>query len=243
MVDHLRTDHRQVAVDTADIGRAFADVVWYAERPMMRTAPAPLLELAHLVRRNGIKVVLTGEGADEIFGGYNLFREDKARRFWARQPQSPWRPNLLSSLYGYIKRDAKAEFLAARIPGARFFDIDAISDRTSSLPHMLPPPAQFASAVKKLGVGDGKKVICYDSAGLFSAARCWWMFKAMGHDDVAVLDGGLAKWQREGRPLEDGPPVPPQERHFTPRVRASAVMRRPAITRVSLLASATVRPA
>jgi len=121
------------------------------------------------------------------------------------------------------KRDAKAEFLAARIPGARFFDIDAISDRSSSLPHMLPPPAQFASAVKKLGVGDGKKVICYDSAGLFSAARCWWMFKAMGHDDVAVLDGGLPKWQREGRPLEDGPPVPPQERHFTPRVRASMV--------------------
>ena len=70
------------------------------------------------------------------------------------------------------KRDAKAEFRASHIPGARFFDIDALSDRASSLPHMLPPPAQFSSGVKKLGVGDGKKVICYDSAGLFSAARC-----------------------------------------------------------------------
>ncbi|MBL8791337.1 MAG: 3-mercaptopyruvate sulfurtransferase [Rhizobiales bacterium] len=121
------------------------------------------------------------------------------------------------------KRDARAEYLSVRIPGARFFDIDALSDRTSPLPHMLPAPAQFASGVKKLGVGDGKKVICYDSAGLFSAARCWWMFKVMGHDDVAVLDGGLPKWQREGRPLEDEMPVTPQERHFTPRVRASMV--------------------
>lgn len=122
-----------------------------------------------------------------------------------------------------VKRDAKADYLAARIPGARFFDIDALSDRTSPLPHMLPPPAQFASGVKKLGVGDGKKVICYDSVGLFSAARCWWMFKVMGHDDVAVLDGGLPKWLSEGRPTEDGPPAIPQERHFTPRVRASMV--------------------
>mgnify|MGYP001207743995 FL=1 len=121
------------------------------------------------------------------------------------------------------KRDAKAEFRASHIPGARFFDIDALSDRASSLPHMLPPPAQFASGVKKLGVGDGKKVICYDSAGLFSAARCWWMFKVFGHDDVAVLDGGLPKWLRENLPVEDGEPAPPQERHFTPRFHASMV--------------------
>jgi asparagine synthase (glutamine-hydrolysing) len=109
MVEHLQTDHRQIEVDGADIGRAFSDVVWYSERPIMRTAPAPLLRLAGLVRNTGIKVVLTGEGADEIFGGYNIFREDKARRFWARQPDSKWRPNLLSSLYGYIARDAKGE--------------------------------------------------------------------------------------------------------------------------------------
>jgi asparagine synthase (glutamine-hydrolysing) len=109
MVAHLQTDHRQIEVDGADIGRAFTDVVWYSERPIMRTAPAPLLRLAGLVRDTGIKVVLTGEGADEIFGGYNIFREDKARRFWAREPDSKWRPNLLSSLYGYIARDAKGE--------------------------------------------------------------------------------------------------------------------------------------
>ncbi len=109
MVAHLQTDHRQIEVDRADIGQAFSDVVWFAERPMMRTAPAPLLRLAGLVRENGIKVVLTGEGADEIFGGYNLFREDKVRRFWARNPQSSWRPMLLSKLYGYVQRDAKAD--------------------------------------------------------------------------------------------------------------------------------------
>ncbi len=121
------------------------------------------------------------------------------------------------------KRDARSEYLAARIPGARFFDIDGLSDAASSLPHMLPPPAQFASGVKKLGVGDGKKIICYDSVGLFSAARCWWMFKVFGHDDVAVLDGGLPKWQREGRPTDDGPPAAVQERHFTPQFRAMMV--------------------
>jgi thiosulfate/3-mercaptopyruvate sulfurtransferase len=121
------------------------------------------------------------------------------------------------------KRNAKAEFLAGHIPGARFFDIDGTAEPNTKLPHMLPSPAKFASDVKKLGVGDGKKIICYDAAGLFSAARCWWMFKVFGHDDVAVLDGGLPKWQRENRPLEDGPPVPAQERHFTPRFRVSMV--------------------
>ena len=85
------------------------------------------------------------------------------------------------------KRDAKAEFLAARIPGAQFFDIDLISDTESPLPHMLPRPEKFASHVRKMGIGDGKKVICYDSVGLFSAARVWWMFKVFGHNDVAVL--------------------------------------------------------
>ena len=109
MVRHLGTDHRQIDVDAGDIGAAFADTVWFAERPMMRTAPAPLLSLARLVRKNSIKVVLTGEGADEIFGGYNIFREDKVRRFWARQPDSAWRPALLSRLYGYVKRDPKTD--------------------------------------------------------------------------------------------------------------------------------------
>ncbi len=109
VVRHLQTRHRSVEVTGDDIGLALSDVVWYAERPMMRTAPAPLLRLSKLVRDSGIKVVLTGEGADELFGGYNIFREDKVRRFWARHPDSPWRPALLSKLYPYIERDAKTD--------------------------------------------------------------------------------------------------------------------------------------
>ena len=88
----------------------------------------------------------------------------------------------------------------AHIPGAQFFDIDEISDTETTLPHMLPTPEKFASRVRKMGIGDGKKVIVYDAAGLFSAARVWWMFRVFGHDDVAVLDGGLPKWKAEGPP-------------------------------------------
>jgi asparagine synthase (glutamine-hydrolysing) len=106
---YLATDHRHLEMDAADIGQAFAEVVWFAERPMTRTAPAPMLKLAGLVHDTGIKVVLTGEGADEVFGGYNIFKEDKVRRFWARSPESRWRPLLLSRLYGYVARDSKTE--------------------------------------------------------------------------------------------------------------------------------------
>lgn len=113
-------------------------------------------------------------------------------------------------------RDARVEFLERHIPGAVFFDIDEISDTNSTLPHMLPEPAKFASRVRRLGLGDGNRIIVYDGAGLFSAARVWWMFRAMGHRDVAVLDGGLPKWIAEGKPLDDMPPVA-RERHFTPR--------------------------
>ena len=91
-------------------------------------------------------------------------------------------------------RDAKKEFAAAHIPGAQFFDIDELSDTASSLPHMLPSPERFSSRMRRMGIGDGKRIVAYDSVGLFSAARAWWMFKVFGHDDVAVLDGGLKKW-------------------------------------------------
>lgn len=121
------------------------------------------------------------------------------------------------------KRDAKAEFQAARIPGAQFFDLDDISDTTTSLPHMLPSPEKFASRMRKLGIGDGKKVIAYDTAGLFSAARAWWMFRIFGHDDVAVLDGGFPKWKAEGRAVDEAPPGKPQERHFSARVQSMMV--------------------
>lgn len=121
------------------------------------------------------------------------------------------------------RRDAKAEFAAKHIPGARFFDLDAASDSETTLPHMLPSAEKFASVMKKLGAGDGKKIIAYDSVGLFSAARLWWMLKVFGHSDSAVLDGGLPKWEREGHPLEDGAPRPAQERHFTPRLDTTQV--------------------
>lgn len=113
-------------------------------------------------------------------------------------------------------RNAREEYLAEHIPGALFFDIDDLVDEKSSLPHMLPPTPKFASRMKKMGIGDGMRIVVYDTHGLFSAARVWWTFRAMGHQDVAVLNGGLKKWKAEGRPLEDGSPVPRTARHFTP---------------------------
>ncbi|RUS58741.1 3-mercaptopyruvate sulfurtransferase [Pseudorhodobacter sp. E13] len=111
-------------------------------------------------------------------------------------------------------RDALAEYHAAHIPGARFFDIDEISDHRSELPHMAPPVEKFISRMRAMGVGDGHQVVVYDSTGLFSAARVWWTFRLMGKTDVAVLDGGLPKWQAEGREIEDMPPVV-RDRHIT----------------------------
>ncbi|PPB82377.1 thiosulfate/3-mercaptopyruvate sulfurtransferase [Albidovulum inexpectatum] len=119
-------------------------------------------------------------------------------------------------------RDARAEYEAAHIPGARFFDIDEISDHRSSLPHMAPPPEKFVSRMRAMGVGDGHQVVVYDGAGLFSAARVWWLFRLMGKTDVAVLDGGFPKWQAEGRPVEDMPPVL-RDRHMTVSRQAQLV--------------------
>lgn len=114
------------------------------------------------------------------------------------------------------KRDPRAEYLNSHIPGAVFFDIDEIADKTSPYPHMLPLPEKFASRMKKLGLGTGHRIVVYDGAGLFSAARVWWTFRAMGHEEVFVLDGGFPKWLAEGRPVDDIQPVH-SERHFTPR--------------------------
>jgi thiosulfate/3-mercaptopyruvate sulfurtransferase len=113
-------------------------------------------------------------------------------------------------------RNAKAEYLAEHIPGAMFFDIDDLSDDKSPLPHMLPSTVKFSSRMKKMGIGDGARIVVYDTAGIFSAARVWWTFRAMGHHDVAVLNGGLRKWKAEGRQLDDGPPPKRSERHYTP---------------------------
>ena len=120
------------------------------------------------------------------------------------------------------KRDAKAEFAETHIPGAQFFDIDAMSDKGTTLPHMLPTPEKFSADVGKLGASNQKKIICYDSVGLFSAARCWWMFKVFGHDNVAVLDGGLKKWLIEKHMVESGATQPTPQK-FTATFRPAMV--------------------
>ena len=110
----LGAEHHEIVVSCADIAEAFPHVIWHTERPILRTAPAPLFLLSRLVRRHGIKVVLTGEGADEMFAGYDLFREGKVRRFWARQPRSAQRPRLLERLYPYLARSPVAQQAMAR---------------------------------------------------------------------------------------------------------------------------------
>lgn len=119
-------------------------------------------------------------------------------------------------------RDARKGYDAAHIPGARFFDIDEISDTRSPLPHMAPPVEKFISRMRAMGVGDGHQVVVYDQAGVFSAPRVWWLFRLMGKSDIAVLDGGLPKWIAEGRETEDLPPVM-RDRHITVQRQASLV--------------------
>lgn len=119
-------------------------------------------------------------------------------------------------------RDARAEYDAAHIPGARFVPLDEVSDARSDVPHMAPPVEKFMSRMRAWGVGDGHQVVVYDGAGIFSAARLWWLFKLMGKNDVAVLDGGFAKWQAEGHPVEDMPPIV-RDRHMTVHRQAHLV--------------------
>ena len=119
-------------------------------------------------------------------------------------------------------RNPRAEFVEAHIPGAVYFDIDEIADTDNPLPHMLPSPEKFAARVRRLGLGDGNRIVIYDGSGCVSAARAWWMFRIFGDHDVAVLDGGMAKWRAEGRPLQSAPPMP-RERHFTARLNTTMV--------------------
>lgn len=115
-----------------------------------------------------------------------------------------------------VDRDAKAEYAACHIPGAVFFDLDDVCEARDLHPHMVPSPARFSSKVRKLGLGDGKRIVVYDNNNFFASARVWWMFRFFGHEDVVVLDGGLRKWLAEERPVEDNPGRP-MERHFTVR--------------------------
>ena len=119
-------------------------------------------------------------------------------------------------------KSGREAWSAGHIPGAVHFDIDAIKATDTDLPHMLPDPILFSSRVRKLGIGDGNRVIVYDQNGYCAAPRVWWMLRVMGHNDVKVLDGGLKAWTDAGGALEDMPPMP-TERHFTARVRSDLV--------------------
>ncbi len=119
-------------------------------------------------------------------------------------------------------RDARVEYGAAHIPGARYFDIDDIADSRSQLPHMVPPVEKFISRMRAMGIGDGHRVIVYDTYGIFSSPRVWWMFRLFGKHDVAVLDGGMKKWLAEGRAVDDVAPLL-RDRHFTARRNAALI--------------------
>jgi len=120
-------------------------------------------------------------------------------------------------------KKARPDYDAGHIPGAVYFDIDDIADTSRSLPHMLPDATKFASRVRHLGRGNGNRMVVYDRAGGgAAAARVWWTFHVFGHTDIALLDGGWAKWVAEGRPVEDMPPTP-RERHFAARVNQTLV--------------------
>jgi thiosulfate/3-mercaptopyruvate sulfurtransferase len=119
-------------------------------------------------------------------------------------------------------RDPRAEYLDQHIPGAVFFDIDGICDPDTDLPHMLPAAEAFARAVEALGIGNDDTVVVYDAPGSAAAARVWWTFRVFGHRDVAVLDGGMAKWLAEGRPVDDRPPKP-RAAHYIARLDPALV--------------------
>jgi thiosulfate/3-mercaptopyruvate sulfurtransferase len=122
----------------------------------------------------------------------------------------------------HLRRDARAEFAEAHVPGAAYFDIDAIADHQSTLPHMLPAPSAFVAGVGALGVGDGDRVVIYGGRHLIASARAWWTFRVFGHDAVHVLDGGLRAWRAAGGPLASGLATPSPAR-LTPRVRPELV--------------------
>jgi asparagine synthase (glutamine-hydrolysing) len=153
MVQMLGSEHHEIMVARSDIARVFPDVVYYAERPILRTAPAPLFLLSKLVRDCGIKVVLTGEGADEMFAGYDLFREGKVRRYWGRQPSSNLRPRLLERLYPYLARSPVSQQAMAR----QFFGRDLASYREPGFAH--GPRWQTTGALRRLLSSDVRSAI------------------------------------------------------------------------------------
>ncbi len=142
-------------------------------------------------------------------------------------------------LPGAAPRDAAAEFAAGHLPGAIFMDLDGFADRDSPLPSTLPGPAQFASRMSRLGLGDGTRIVLYDDAAHHTAARAWVMLRAFGFTDVAILDGGLAKWKAEERPLETGAGEA-KPRHATPRTQGSGILDKAAMRTILADGSAQI---
>jgi thiosulfate/3-mercaptopyruvate sulfurtransferase len=140
------------------------------------------------------------------------------------------------------KRDAHAEYLGGHIPGALFCDLDQLSHRDSTLPHMLPMPDDFAARVGAIGIGNATHVICYDAAGLFSAARVWWMFKVFGHGNVSVLDGGLPRWKADGNSTEAGTGRRTVPKNFNERLHHAKVADRAQVKSASQVADARSPP-
>lgn len=138
------------------------------------------------------------------------------------------------------KRDPAADHLAERIPGAVRFDIDAVSDPSSGLPHMLASAPAFAAAVGALGISETSDIVVYDGAGLFSAPRVWWNLTVYGAKRVRILDGGLPKWKAEGRPLDSGTPTPPLPATFTVRIDTSRIADLDGVVEVLSSGAATV---
>ncbi|RIJ28180.1 sulfurtransferase [Henriciella mobilis] len=139
-----------------------------------------------------------------------------------------WFPSWIASANA-----GRAAYERGHIPGAVYFDIDDICAEESDLPHMMPDSVKFSSRVRKLGVGDGNRIVVYDSNDFIASARVWWMFRVMGHEDVVVLDGGLRAWEAEGGDLEDLPPIVTGGRHFTPRVQAHLIKSREQVREAS----------
>ena len=138
-----------------------------------------------------------------------------------------------------MNRNGFEEYRQKHIPGARFFDIDEISDLNNKLPHMVPSTQKFTSRMKAMGIGDGHQIVVYDGHGIFSSARVWWMFKLFGKNNIAVLDGGLPKWLAENNPTDNVNPVL-KERHITVQYQASLIRDVTQVAACSKLSTATI---
>ena len=138
-----------------------------------------------------------------------------------------------------MNRNGFEEYKQKHIPGARFFDIDEISDLNNKLPHMVPSTQKFTSRMKAMGIGDGHQIVVYDGHGIFSSARVWWMFKLFGKNNIAVLDGGLPKWLSENNPTDNINPIL-RERHITVQYQASLIRNVTQVAACSKLSTATI---